>query len=203
MTRVKRSIKDNNKYYLYCFSPGKTEVEYFRNYIREVYSDKICFAPKDTVAQIISHKEITNIIKYIRMRFESTPKQGKGKIVVLLTDCDGAKLSDINNLYLQFKNTFSDSESLFILNYNKFEDWVSFYYDEKINVKSSTDKEKIRKDVYNNWEKRFKSKHEAANKNYRNRYNLNKIEKQENYSNITQPSYSDFPYVFDYIRSLK
>ncbi|WP_455145540.1 hypothetical protein [Brachyspira pilosicoli] len=42
--RKTRSL--NKKYYLYCFSPGETEFEYFKKYINEKLNDKIDFSPK-------------------------------------------------------------------------------------------------------------------------------------------------------------
>ena len=37
----KRRQLNNEKYYLYCFSPGETEFEYFRKYINEKLNNKI------------------------------------------------------------------------------------------------------------------------------------------------------------------
>ena len=49
--RKKRTlnISNNKKYYLYCFSPGRTEFEYFRKYINEKLNNKIIGAVLDNL----------------------------------------------------------------------------------------------------------------------------------------------------------
>ncbi|MCZ9956321.1 hypothetical protein [Brachyspira hyodysenteriae] len=42
----KRRLLNNEKYYLYCFSTGDTELIYFNRYINEVLKDKIDFLQK-------------------------------------------------------------------------------------------------------------------------------------------------------------
>ena len=65
--RKTRSL--NKKYYLYCFSPGETEFEYFKKYINEKLNDKIDFSPKkEFITQInpnIKNENKDSLIKDI------------------------------------------------------------------------------------------------------------------------------------------
>ncbi|MEI0699704.1 hypothetical protein R4K92_12350 [Brachyspira intermedia] len=122
----KRRQLNNEKYYLYCFSTGDTELIYFNRYINEVLKDKIDFSPKkELITQInpnIKNKDslIKDIIDYIDKRLPSN-KYGLGKIVTIITDCDKTDPKNINDLRLRFKNKFKD-KTLFILNYQALED---------------------------------------------------------------------------------
>ena len=51
----KRRQLNNEKYYLYCFSPGKTEFEYFRKYINEKLNNKVKYSGEALTHQLSSN----------------------------------------------------------------------------------------------------------------------------------------------------
>ena len=197
--RKKRKL--DNKYYLYCFSPGDKEKEYFKKYIQETLNDKInCYNINPNISQIspniINEKNkdelISKIIQYIERRCSSINEQGRGKIIVIITDCDKAKLKYMNDFRFRFKNKFV-GKSIFILNYQSFEDWAFFYYGD--NKKT---KDEIGRDISEHWDSIFKGKHNIAIAKYFKTINCpnKETESIENYSNINFNKYSDFPNVF-------
>lgn len=157
--REKRKL--DNKYYLYCFSPGDKEREYFKKYIQETLNDKInCYNINPNISQIspniINEKNkdelISKIIDSIKRRYDGINEQGKGKIIVIITDCDKAKLEYMDDFRFRFKSVFGN-ESIFIFNYQSFEDWVFFYYGD--NKKT---KDEIGRDISEHWDSIFKRK---------------------------------------------
>ena len=198
----KRRQLNNEKYYLYCFSTGDTELIYFNRYINEVLKDKIDFSPKkELITQInpnIKNKNkdslIKDIIDYIDKRLPSN-KYGLGKIVTIITDCDKTDPKNINDLRLRFKNKFKD-KTLFILNYQALEDWLEYYYN------STTDKEVIKDDIFKHWDKVFQNNHDNALNKYLKEHNQKEPSAIDNYSNIQSSKYSDFPYAFKYLEEL-
>ena len=199
--------KLNNKYYLYCFSPGDKEREYFKKYIQETLNDKInCYNINPNISQIsqniINEKNkdelISKIIQYIERRFSNINEQGKGKIIVIITDCDKAKLKYMDDFRLRFKNKFGD-KSRFILNYQSFEDWAFFYYG---NNKKT--KDEIGRDISEHWDSIFKGKHNTAIEEYFKTINYPNKENEsiEDYNDIYFNRYSDFPNVFKYLENL-
>lgn len=199
--RKTRSL--NKKYYLYCFSPGETEFEYFKKYINEKLNDKIDFSPKkEFITQInpnIKNENkdslIKDIINSIDKRIPSN-EYGAGKIIAIITDCDKTDPKNINDLRLRFQNKFKD-KTLFILNYQALESWLEYYYDKK------TNKEEMRRDIVEHWDKIFKNNHDNAVNKYLKEHNQNEPSSIDNYSNIGHNKYSDFPYVFKYLDELK
>lgn len=192
----------NKKYYLYCFSPGETEFEYFRKYINEKLNDKIDFSPKkELITQINPYIKnenkdslIKDIINSIDKRIPSN-EYGLGKIVTIITDCDKTDPKNINDLRLRFKNKFK-YKTLFILNYQALEDWLEYYYDKKNN------KEEMRRDVVEHWDKIFKNNHDNAVNKYLKEHNQKEPSPINDYSNIQSKNYSDFPYAFKYLEEL-
>ena len=192
----------NKKYYLYCFSPGETEFEYFRKYINEKLNDKIDFSPKkELITQINPYIKnenkdslIKDIINSIDKRIPSN-EYGLGKIVTIITDCDKTDPKNINDLRLRFKNKFK-YKTLFILNYQALEDWLEYYYN------STTDKEVIKDDIFKHWDKVFQNNHDNALNKYLKEHNQKEPSAIDNYSNIQSSKYSDFPYAFKYLEEL-
>lgn len=199
--RKTRSL--NKKYYLYCFSPGETEFEYFKKYINEKLNDKIDFSPKkEFITQInpnIKNENkdslIKDIINSIDKRIPSN-EYGAGKIIAIITDCDKTDPKNVNDLRLRFQNKFKD-KTLFILNYQALESWLEYYYDKK------TNKEEMRRDIVEHWDKIFKNNHDNAVNKYLKEHNQKEPSSIDNYSNIGHNKYSDFPYVFKYLDELK
>uniref|UniRef100_UPI003F4BC8FE hypothetical protein n=1 Tax=Brachyspira catarrhinii TaxID=2528966 RepID=UPI003F4BC8FE len=192
----------NKKYYLYCFSPGETEFEYFRKYINEKLNDKIDFSPKkELITQINPYIKnenkdslIKDIINSIDKRIPSN-EYGLGKIVTIITDCDKTDPKNINDLRLRFKNKFKH-KTLFILNYQALEDWLEYYYNQK------TNKEQMRRDVIEHWDKVFQNNHDNAVNKYLKEHNQKEPSPINDYSNIQSKNYSDFPYAFKYLEEL-
>ncbi len=194
---AKRQLRTlDNKYYLYCFSTGDTELIYFRKYINEVLKNKIDFLPKkELITQINPYIKnnnkdflIKSIISFIERRIPSN-NYGAGKIIVIITDCDKTKLKNIEDFRQRFNNTFED-RTLFILNYQ------IYYYDKQ------EEKDKIRNDVINNWDKVFKDKHINAVNKYLKEYSQEEAKTIENYSDINANKYSDFPYAFQFLEQI-
>lgn len=193
----------NKKYYLYCFSTGDTELIYFNRYVNEVLKDKIDFSPKkEFITQInpnIKNKNkdtlIGDIINSIEKRITSN-KYGLGKIIAIITDCDKTDPKNINDLRLRFQNKFKD-KTLFILNYQALESWLEYYYNQK------TNKEQIRRDVQEHWDKIFQNNHDNAVNKYLKEHNQKEPSSIDNYSNIQSSKYSDFPYAFKYLNELE
>lgn len=203
----RRKRKLNNKYYLYCFSPGDKEREYLKKYIQETLKDGINYYDiNPNISQIspniINEKNkdelISKIIQYIEKRCSNINEQGKGKIIVIITDCDKAKLKYMNDFRLRFKNKFSD-KSIFILNYQSFEDWAFFYYG---NNKKT--KDEIGRDISEHWDSIFKGKHNTAISEYFKTINYPNKENEsiKNYNDIYFNRYSDFPNVFKDLEKL-
>lgn len=198
----KRKLLNNEKYYLYCFSPGKTEFEYFRKYINEKLNDKIDFSPKkELITQINPYIKnenkdslIKDIINSIDKRIPSN-EYGLGKIVTIITDCDKTDPKNINDLRLRFKNKFK-YKTLFILNYHALEDWLEYYFN------STTDKEVIKDDIFKHWDKVFQNNHDNAVNKYLKEHNQKEPSPINDYSNIQSKNYSDFPYAFKYLEEL-
>lgn len=200
-----REIKslNNKKYYLYCFSTGDTELIYFNRYVNEMLKDKIDFSPKkELITQInpnIKNKSkdslIKDIINYIDKRIPSN-EYGAGKIIAIITDCDKTDPKNINDLRLRFQNKFKD-KTLFILNYQALESWLEYYYDKK------TNKEEMRRDIVEHWDKIFKNNHDNAVNKYLKEHSQKEPSQIDNYSNIGHNKYSDFPYAFKYLNELK
>lgn len=203
----RRKRKLNNKYYLYCFSPGDKEREYFKKYIQETLNDKInCYNINPNISQIsqniINEKNkdelISKIIQYIEKRCSNINEQGKGKIIAIITDCDKAKLKYMDDFKLRFKNKFGD-KSIFILNYQSFEDWDFFYYGDNKKTKYE-----IGRDISEHWDSIFKVKHNIAIAKYFKTINYpnKETESIKNYNDIHFKQYSDFPNVFKYLENL-
>lgn len=202
--RKKRKL--DNKYYLYCFSPGDKEREYFKKYIQETLKDRINYNDiNPNISQINSNiinennkdKLIFKIIQYIERRYCGINEQGKGKIIVIITDCDKAKLKYMNDFRFKFKSKFGD-KSIFILNYQSFEDWAFLYYGNK------KTKDEIYRDISEHWNSIFRGKHDKVIAEYFKTINYpNKETKSiENYNEIHFKRYSDFPNVFKYLDDL-
>lgn len=193
----------NKKYYLYCFSTGDTELIYFNRYVNEVLKDKIDFSPKkEFITQInpnIKNKNkdalIGDIINSIEKRITSN-EYGLGKIIVIITDCDKTDPKNINDLRLRFQNKFKD-KTLFILNYQALESWLEYYYNQK------TNKEQMRRDVKEHWDKIFQNNHDNAVNKYLKEHNQKEPSSIDKYSNIQSSKYSDFPYAFKYLNELE
>ena len=191
----------NKKYYLYCFSTGDTELIYFNRYVNEVLKDKIDFSPKkEFITQInpnIKNKNkdalIGDIIDSVEKRITSN-EYGLGKIIVIITDCDKTDPKNINDLRLRFQNKFKD-KTLFILNYQALESWLEYYYNQK------TNKEQMRRDVKEHWDKIFQNNHDNAVNKYLKEHNQKEHSSIDNYSNIQSSKYSDFP--FKYLNGLE
>lgn len=203
----RRKRKLNNKYYLYCFSPGDKEREYFKKYIQETLKYGINYYDiNPNISQIspniINEKNkdelISKIIQYIERRFSNINEQGKGKIIVIITDCDKAKLKYMDDFRLRFKNKFGD-KSIFILNYQSFEDWAFFYYGDNKKTKYE-----IGRDISEHWDSVFKGKHNIAIAEYFKTINYPNKENEsiKNYNDIHFKQYSDFPNVFKYLENL-
>ena len=137
---------------------------------------------------------IKDIIDYIDKRLPSN-KYGLGKIVTIITDCDKTDPKNINDLRLRFKNKFKD-KTLFILNYQALEDWLEYYYNQK------TNKEQMRRDIIEHWDKVFQNNHDNALNKYLKEHNQKEPSAIDNYSNIQSSKYSDFPYAFKYLEEL-
>lgn len=200
---MRKTRQLNKKYYLYCFSPGETEFEYFKKYINEKFNDKIDFSPKkEFITQInpsIKNENkdslIKDIIDSIDKRLPSN-EYGLGKIIVIITDCDKTDPKNINDLRLRFKNKFKD-KTLFILNYQALESWLEYYYHKK------TNKEEMKRDVVEHWDKIFQNNHNNAVNKYLKDHNQKEPSTIDDYSNIQSSKYSDFPYAFKYLEELK
>ena len=102
--RKTRSL--NKKYYLYCFSPGKTEFEYLKKYINEKLNDKIKYSGEALTHQLSANIkddeqkniEINRIVDFITNRTSTMNEYGLGKIIVFITDCDNANIQHIEDL---------------------------------------------------------------------------------------------------------
>ena len=225
--------KLNNKYYLYCFSPGDKEREYFKKYIQEqeTLKDLINYnGISSDISQMPPNIKgenkdelISKIIQYIERRCSNINEQGKGKIIAIITDCDKAKLEYMNDFKSRFKNKFGDKSifilnyqsfedwgrirgqsrkyfgRIFILNYQSFEDWAFFYYGD--NKKT---KDEIGRDISEHWDSIFKGKHNIAIAKYFKTINYPNKENESinNYNDIHFKQYSDFPNVFKYLENL-
>ena len=200
---------NNEKYYLYCFSPGKTEFEYLKKYINEKFNNKIKYNGNAQTHQLSANikddeqknKEINNIIDFITNRTSTMNEYGLGKIIVFITDCDNANLKHIEDLRKKFnknlKSVQNINSNIFILNYQSLESWLEYYYD------STTDKEIIKDDVKEHWGKVFQNNHDNAVNKYLKDHNQKEPSSIDNYSNILTKNYSDFPYAFKYLEELK
>ncbi len=101
----KRRQLNNEKYYLYCFSPGKTEFEYLKKYINEKLNNKIKYNGNAQTHQLSANirddkqknKEINGIADFITNRTSAMNEYGLGKIIVFITDCDNAELQYIED----------------------------------------------------------------------------------------------------------
>ena len=202
--REKRKL--DNKYYLYCFSPGDKEIEYFKKYIQETLKDLINYnGISSDISQMPPNikgenkdKLISKIIDSIKRRYDGINEQGKGKIIAIITDCDKAKLEYMNDFRFRFKSVFGN-ESIFIFNYQSFEDWAFFYYG---NNKKT--KDEIGRDISEHWDSIFKGKHNIAIAEYFKTINYpnKETESIEDYNDIHFNRYSDFPNVFKYLEKL-
>ena len=204
----KRRLLNNEKYYLYCFSPGKTEFEYFRKYINEKLNNKVKYRGEALTHQLSANikndeqknKEINRIVDFITNRTSTMNEYGLGKIIVFITDCDNAKLQHLEDLRKKFnknlKSVQNINSNIFILNYQALEDWLEYYYDKKNN------KEEMRRDVVEHWDKIFHSNHNNAVNKYLKEHNQKEPLPIDNYSNIQSKNYSDFPYAFKYLEML-
>lgn len=202
--REKRKL--DNKYYLYCFSPGDKEIEYFKKYIQETLKDLINYnGISSDISQMPPNikgenkdKLISKIIDSIKRRYDGINEQGKGKIIAIITDCDKAKLEYMNDFRFRFKSVFGN-ESIFIFNYQSFEDWAFFYYG---NNKKT--KDEIGRDISKHWDSIFKGKHNIAIEEYFKTINYpnKETESIEDYNDIHFNRYSDFPNVFKYLEKL-
>lgn len=203
------NISNNEKYYLYCFSPGKTEFEYFRKYINEKLNNKIIYSGEALTHQLSANikddeqknKEINRIVNLITNRTATMNEYGLGKIIVFITDCDNAKLQHLEDLRKKFNKNLklykNINSNLFILNYNALESWLEYYYD------NTTDKQIIKDDVFKHWDKIFKNNHDNAVNKYLKEHSQKEPSSIDNYSNIGHNKYSDFPYAFKYLNELK
>ncbi|PCG20363.1 hypothetical protein [Brachyspira sp. G79] len=200
---------NNKKYYLYCFSPGETEFEYFKKYINEKLNYKIKYHGNAQTHQLSSNikddeqknKEINRIVDFITNRTSTMNEYGLGKIIVFITDCDNAKLNHIEDLRKKFNKCLqlynNINSSIFILNYQALESWLEYYYDK------TTDKQIIRDDVFKHWDKVFQNNHDKAVNKYLKEHNQKVPSSIDNYSDIHTKSYSDFPYAFKYLEELE
>ena len=205
--RKTRSL--NKKYYLYCFSPGKTEFEYLKKYINEKLNDKIKYSGEALTHQLSSNIkddeqkniEINRIVDFITKRTSTMNEYGLGKIIVFITDCDNANIQHIEDLRKKFnknlKSVQNINSNIFILNYQALESWLEYYYNQK------TNKEQMRRDVMEHWDKIFYSNHDNAVNKYLKEHNQKEPSTIDNYSNIQSKNYSDFPYAFKYLEELK
>lgn len=199
---------NNEKYYLYCFSVGDTEFEYLKKYINEKLNDKIKYNAKthqlsaNIKDDIQKNKEIKRIADFITNRTSAMNEYGLGKIIVFITDCDNAELQYIEDLRKKFnknlKSVQNINSNLFIFNYQALENWLEYYYNEK------TNKEQMRRDIIEDWDRIFKNNHDNAVNKYLKDHNQKEPSSADNYSNIQQAkNYSDFPYAFKYLEKLK
>ncbi|MEI0799366.1 hypothetical protein R4Q14_13735 [Brachyspira intermedia] len=199
---------NNKKYYLYCFSPGKTEFEYLKKYINEKLNNKVKYSGEALTYQLSSNikndeqknKEINGIVDFITNRTSTMNEYGLGKIIVFITDCDNAKLQHLEDLRKKFnknlKSVQNINSNIFILNYQALEDWLEYYYNQK------TNKEQMRKDIIEHWDKVFQNNHDNALNKYLKEHNQKEPSAIDNYSNIQSSKYSDFPYAFKYLEEL-
>lgn len=97
---------------------------------------------------------------------------------------------------MRFQNKFKD-KTLFILNYQALESWLEYYYNQK------TNKEQMRRDVKEHWDKIFQNNHDNAVNKYLKEHNQKEPSSIDNYSNIQSAKYSDFPYAFKYLNELE
>ena len=143
-------------------------------------------------------KLISKIIDSIKRRYDGINEQGRGKIIAIITDCDKAKLEYMNDFRFRFKSVFVN-ESIFIFNYQSFEDWAFFYYG---NNKKT--KDEIGRDISEHWDSIFKGKHNIAIAEYFKTINYpnKETESIKNYNDINFKQYSDFPNVFKYLENL-
>ena len=205
--RKTRSL--NKKYYLYCFSPGKTEFEYLKKYINEKLNDKIKYSGEALTHQLSANIkddeqkniEINRIVDFITNRTSTMNEYGLGKIIVFITDCDNANIQHIEDLRKKFnknlKSVQNINSNIFILNYQALESWLEYYYNQK------TNKEQMRRDVMEHWDKIFYSNHDNAVNKYLKEHNQKEPAPIDDYSNIQSKNYSDFPYAFKYLEELK
>ncbi|KLI19279.1 hypothetical protein [Brachyspira hyodysenteriae] len=205
----KRRLLNNEKYYLYCFSPGETEFKYLKKYINEKLNNKIKYNGNAQTHQLSANirddkqknKEINVIVDFITNRTSTMNEYGLGKIIVFITDCDNANIEHIEDLRKKFnKNLKSEqniNSNIFILNYQALESWLEYYYDE------STDKKEMSRDIEEHWDKVFQNNHNNAVNKYLKEHNQKEPSAIDDYSNIQSKNYSDFPYAFKYLEELE
>ncbi|MBW5382152.1 hypothetical protein NEI02_01360 [Brachyspira pilosicoli] len=201
----------NKKTTLICFSTGiyekkylsailesSSNIDYFDNYSELNQLDK------RHIDVDIADKAIEEISQAIKMRLEpilSFGEQNSNYILVIITDCDKAPFDAFNKLknsILNILNIFNfEIDYHFIFSYRGFEDWMKFYIDNGENIVNLKDiKDDIKSLIKEKHSSIFDRHKEAINK-YKQFTNYNSP--LDDYENIIDYTYSDFPYFLEYL----
>ena len=202
---------NNKKTTLICFSTGIYEkkylsailessnnIDYFDNYSELNQLDK---RHRDVD---MADKAIEEISQVIKMRLEpilSFGEQNSNYILVIITDCDKAPFDAFNKLknsILNILNIFNfDIDYHFIFSYRGFEDWMKFYLKDGETISDLQDIKDDIKLFINEKDTNIFSKHKEAINCYKQFTNSNSP--LDDYKNITDYPYSDFPYFLEYL----
>ena len=202
---------NNKKTTLICFSTGIYEkkylsailessnnIDYFDNYSELNQLDK---RHRDVDMADKAMEEISQVIK---MRLEpilSFGEQNSNYILVIITDCDKAPFDAFNKLknsILNILNIFNfDIDYHFIFSYRGFEDWMKFYLKDGETISDLQDIKDDIKLFINEKDTNIFSKHKEAINCYKQFTNSNSP--LDDYKNITDYPYSDFPYFLEYL----
>ena len=201
----------NKKTTLICFSTGIYEkkylsailennknVDYFDNYSELNQLDKR-HKNEDKADKAI--EEISQIIKMRLDPILSFGEQNSNYILVIITDCDKAPFDAFNKLknsILNILNIFNfDIDYHFIFSYRGFEDWMKFYLKDGETISDLQDIKDDIKLFINEKDTNIFSKHKEAINCYKQFTNSNSP--LDDYKNITDYPYSDFPYFLEYL----
>ena len=186
------------KKYLSAILESSNNIDYFDNYSELNQLDK---RHRDVD---MADKAIEEISQAIKMRLEpilSFGEQNSNYILVIITDCDKAPFDAFNKLknsILNILNIFNfDIDYHFIFSYRGFEDWMKFYLKDGETISDLQDIKDDIKLFINEKDTNIFSKHKEAINCYKQFTNSNSP--LDDYKNITDYPYSDFPYFLEYL----
>ena len=201
----------NKKTTLICFSTGIYEkkylsailessnnINYFDNYSELNQLDK---RHRDEYKADKAIEEIVQIIKIRLDNLLSFGEQNSNYILVIITDCDKAPFDAFNKLknsILNILNIFDfEIDYHFIFSYRGFEDWMKFYIENGASISNLQSIKENIKFMINEKNTDIFSRHREAINKYKQFVNYNSP--LDDYKNIIDYPYSDFPYFLEYL----
>ncbi|MEI0557950.1 hypothetical protein [Brachyspira intermedia] len=201
----------NKKTTLICFSTGIYEkkylsailessnnIDYFDNYSELNQLDK---RHRDEYKADKAIEEIVQIIKIRLDNLLSFGEQNSNYILVIITDCDKAPFDAFNKLknsILNILNIFDfEIDYHFIFSYRGFEDWMKFYIENGASISNLQSIKENIKFMINEKNTDIFSRHREAINKYKQFVNYNSP--LDDYKNIIDYPYSDFPYFLEYL----